>query len=802
MKKATLSSLAILTLAGNCVFSAPADSPARPNIVFILIDDMGWADGACFGSKFYQTPQMNALAKSGVRFTSAYAACAVCSPTRAALMTGKYPARLHLTDWIGGESAPTNSRFKLPDWQKHLPLEETTLATALKKLGYTTAHIGKWHLGGEKYFPQHQGFDTNIAGGDIGNPASYFWPYGAPNNDHRVPGLAERGGQKGAYLTDQLTDEALNFIEANKDKPFYLNFCHYAVHSPLMGKQELIDEAADRPGADGQNNKVYYAMLRSVDESVGRIVKKLDELHLTENTIIVFTSDNGGAVQLGKPPATSNFPLRNGKGTAYEGGLRVPLLVKVPGVTHAGTVCDTPVITMDWFPTLLELAGAEKSASRTAVDGTSIVPLLRGENETPHNELFWHYPHYWNVGKTSPYSVARVGDWKLIRFYETGTEELYNLKSDLSENNNLSESNPEKRKELSARLDAWLKEVGAQMPVPKATTDAQADAMAPLDLGALMQPYDPAISAFADEGYSCWDPQINKGEDGRYYLVYSRWLKRGGDWLTNSEICLAVADHAEGPYQHLKVLLNGRGPSHWDELMACNPKIKKLGAKYYLYYISSKPGPSRGYIRDSQRSSVAVSAALTGPYVPLDQPIVEPAAPVYNLTVNPTVERMPDGRFLMMVKGDLNPKTPEEPMRQRVQGLAIADSPTGPFQIQPELAIKDIDTEDADLWWDAARKKYFALFYAANYVGLIESADGLHWERAEHYKVCGHELLRIDGSWLKTRAPLQWPSLYCENGEPRVLCLAVPEPGHWHVVMVPLQKTGAQMPGTSKPGDE
>jgi arylsulfatase A-like enzyme len=259
----------------------------------------------------------------------------------------------------------------------------------------------------------------------------------------------------------------LQFIEANKNKPFYLSFCHYAVHAPLMGKQELIDAAADRPGADGQSNKVYAAMLKSVDESVGRIVKKLDEMKLADHTLIIFTSDNGGAVHFGKPPVTSNFPLRNGKGSAYEGGLRVPLIVKMPGVTHTGTVCDAPVITMDFFPTLLELVGADKSASRTAVDGESFAPLLRGETQMPHQELFWHYPHYWNGGKISPYSVVRVGDWKLIRFYETGTEELYDLKSDLSEQHNLAGSNPEKRKALGTRLDAWLKEVGAQMPVAK-----------------------------------------------------------------------------------------------------------------------------------------------------------------------------------------------------------------------------------------------------------------------------------------------------------------------------------------------
>jgi len=438
----------------------------RPNIVFILIDDMGWTDGGCLGSKFYQTPEIDKLAASGTRFTQAYVACAVCSPTRAALMTGKYPARLHITDWIPGENVPKNSRFRPPDWQQHLPLEETTLATALKTLGYATAHVGKWHLGGGKFLPQYQGFDTNVAGGDTGHPASYFWPYGAPKDPHRVPGLSERAGKPGDYLTDRLTDEALHFIEQNQQRPFYLNFAHYAVHSPLQGKPELIELAGERPGADGQSNTVYAAMLRSVDESVGRVLNKLDELHLADHTLIVFTSDNGGAVHFGEPPATSNFPLRMGKGYAYEGGLRVPLIMRMPGVTQPGSVCATPVITMDFFPTLLELAGAGKSASRTAMDGVSLVPLLRGEPSRPHDELFWHYPHYWNGGKVSPYSVVRAGDWKLIRFYESGREELYNLRTDLSEKNDLAPSNPEKRKKLSTRLDEWLKEVGAQMPVP------------------------------------------------------------------------------------------------------------------------------------------------------------------------------------------------------------------------------------------------------------------------------------------------------------------------------------------------
>jgi arylsulfatase A-like enzyme len=382
-------------------------------------------------------------------------------------MTGKAPARLHLTDWIAGEGAPRTSKFQIPDWRQYLPLEEVTLAEALKQLGYTTAHIGKWHLGSTNYYPQFQGFDTNIAGGDIGHPASYFWPYGSKGASHRVPGLSERGGKEGDYLTDQLTDEALGFVAANRARPFYLQLWHYAVHSPLMGKEQDIDAFGDRPGSNGQSNKVYAAMIKSMDDSLGRILRQLDELKLSDKTIIVFTSDNGGAVHFGNPPATSNAPLRSGKGNPYEGGLRVPLLIRAPGITRSGSVCESPVISHDFFPTLLELAGAPKSAASTATDGVSFLPLLRGESTQPHEALFWHYPHYWNGGKVSPYSVARVGQWKLIRFYESGREELYDLRGDPAEERDRSLDQPGRRREIGVRLDAWLKEVGAQMPVPR-----------------------------------------------------------------------------------------------------------------------------------------------------------------------------------------------------------------------------------------------------------------------------------------------------------------------------------------------
>ncbi|MBE7539855.1 MAG: sulfatase [Opitutaceae bacterium] len=456
--KTSIAALACLLL-----LSPGAAKAAPPNIIFILIDDMGAADGGCFGSRYYQTPNLDQLAADGVKFTRAYASCAVCSPSRAAILTGKAPARLHLTDWIPGEKEPAGSRLLLPAWQKSLPLSEVTLAEVLKAHGYATASIGKWHLGGG-HSPRDYGFDINIGGGDTGQPASYFWPYGRKGQAHEVPGLAERGGSPGEYLTDRLTNEALRFIEDHRTRPFFLYLPHYAVHGPLMGKPEDIENASKHAPADGQGNAVYAAMLRSVDDSVGRLRQKLRDLHLEENTIVVFTSDNGGAVHFGNPPATANGALRLGKGYPYEGGLRVPLLMWAPGVKR-GTVCDTPVISHDFLPTLLELAGLPPVSH--AIDGMSFASVLRGHSDLSRDALFWHYPHYWFGGKVSPYSVAHVGDWKLIRFYEDNHEELYNLRDDPSEKEDLARTHSEKRRALGTRLDRWLKDVGAQMNPPR-----------------------------------------------------------------------------------------------------------------------------------------------------------------------------------------------------------------------------------------------------------------------------------------------------------------------------------------------
>ncbi len=430
----------------------------KPNVIFFLIDDLGWTDLGCQGSDLYETPHLDRLAKDGVRFTDAYSACTVCSPTRAALMTGKYPARLHITDWIPGRVVP-DARLKIPDWTKYLPREETTVAEALKAAGYVTGLVGKWHLGDEKEgWPDKHGFDVNLGGYERGQPPSYFSPY-------RIPTLKD--GPAGEYLTDREADDAAQFIAANKGRPFFLYLPLYAVHTPLQAKKELVERyrQAIKPGMR-HTNPTYAAMVHGVDQAVGRVREALKEHGLAGRTLIVFTSDNGG-LSHGRTPSTSNVPLRAGKGSAYEGGVRVPLLVLWPGVTPAGGVCAEPVITADLYPTLLEIAGARgEPGHNAAVDGESLVPLLKGPRAKPRREaIYWHYPHY-HAGGATPYGAVRAGDWKLIEFYEDDRVELYNLKDDLGEKKDLAAAMPDKARGLREKLHAWRKAVGAQMPTP------------------------------------------------------------------------------------------------------------------------------------------------------------------------------------------------------------------------------------------------------------------------------------------------------------------------------------------------
>lgn len=455
-----LASVSFLILLGFLTF--PVLGAARmPNVILILADDLGWTDLACFGSDFYETPHLDQLAREGMKFTQNYSACTVCSPTRAALMTGKYPARLHITDWIPGQM-PDNPKLLVPDWTKFLPLTETTIADAFKSAGYATASIGKWHLGTEEYWPEKHGFDMNIAGTDKPQPPTYFAPW-------KIPTLTE--GKDGEYLTDRLGEEAVKFIEAKRDQPFFLYLPHFAVHTPTQGPANLVAKykAKLKPGLN-HTNVVYAAMVESLDAAVGRVLAKLEELKLSERTIVVFTSDNGGLITRG---TTTNAPLRYGKASAYEGGVRVPLVVRWPGVTKPGSVSDTPVITMDLFPTLLEATGVKPAAfnphtGSAGRDGVSIVPFLRGARGLDRTELFWHYPHHqhYQLGGATPYGAIRSGDFKLIEFFNDMHAELYDLHNDIGEQRDLALSMPDKAKELRARLHAWRAEVGAQMPTP------------------------------------------------------------------------------------------------------------------------------------------------------------------------------------------------------------------------------------------------------------------------------------------------------------------------------------------------
>lgn len=451
----------------------------KPNIVMILIDDMGWRDLQCFGSTFYETPNIDALAAEGTVFTQAYASCPVCSPSRASLMTGKYPARVGLTHYIGGHD--WGKLMEVP-YVDHLPLEEYTLPKALRDAGYHTWSVGKWHLGEKEYYPEHQGFEVNVGGCSWGHPHDgYFAPWGIENLPSDVP--------EGTFLTDYLTDRAVELIQNKDDAPFFLYWSHYAVHTPIQAKPEDLarfEEKSRRmkldqvnPYVEGehfpcwhkrkervlrrlvQSDVPYAALIWNLDQNVGRLVQALKDCGEYENTIIVFTSDNGGlATAEGSP--TCNAPLSEGKGWGYEGGVRVPLIVAGPGIA-AHRWCDSPTTTPDWYPTFLELAGLPPQPQQHQ-DGVSIAPLLRGET-MEERPLFWHYPHYGNQGG-QPMAAVRRGNYKLLKFFEDNHTELYDLSQDIGESFNLTEELPNLANELETLLDAWIQEVGGIVPQP------------------------------------------------------------------------------------------------------------------------------------------------------------------------------------------------------------------------------------------------------------------------------------------------------------------------------------------------
>jgi len=447
-------SLAVLPFLSGCALCAK-----RPNIVLIYIDDLGWKDLGVMGSDYYQTPHIDRLASQGMIFTNAYANAPNCAPSRASLLTGQYTPRhgIYTVNSAARGKARDRKLVPIPNAATLVP-QAVTLAEVLKSLGYVSASIGKWHLGVDpETGPLGQGFDLNIGGNRAGHPRSYFSPY--HNSD-----LADAPG--GEYLTDRLTAEALKFIDNHQDQPFFLYLTHYAVHTPLQAREELIAKYRGQ-GEGGQSNPIYAAMIESVDQSVGSILGRLDDLGLRDDTIVLFFSDNGGY-----GPATSMEPLRGAKGMLYEGGIRVPLIVRWPGKVEPGATCAAPVIGTDLFPTFLDITGAPRPQEQP-LDGESLAPLLTGRGTLDRDALFWHFPAYLEAyrggrsqgpWRTTPAGAIRQGDWKLIEFFEDGRLELYNLKEDIGEANNLAETRPGKAKALHERLKAWRRSVNAPVP--------------------------------------------------------------------------------------------------------------------------------------------------------------------------------------------------------------------------------------------------------------------------------------------------------------------------------------------------
>ena len=493
--------LTALLLTPLAALHAAESKPAnKPNVIVILSDDLGWADLSCYGSTFHESPNLDKLAAQGMRFTQAYSSSPYCSPSRAAIMTGRHPARLKITDYI-----PSNGKSGklLPaEMKMEMPLEEVTIAEVLRDAGYATWHVGKWHLGDLGYYPEDQGFQVNVAGNHSGAPPSFFWPYGDKEgvtvarpgardqgkgyHGTPVPGL-HAGGQKGEHLCDRLTSEAMKLIEQRKpEQPFFLYLPFYDVHTPIMAKLKLVEKykakaaklglpavdavptytegnpvhgASPKKLPEQQVNPTYAAMIETMDTNVGRLMARLDELGIADNTLILFTSDNGGHT------VTSNRALRGGKGWLYEGGVREPWIVKWPGMTKPGSTCDVPVMNTDILPTVLEACGLPAKPDLHK-DGVSFASLLKGETKPVHNALFWHFPHYGNHG-SGPCSSVRFGDWKLIEWLEDESVELFSIATDLSEKNDVAAQHPEIVQQLRERLHAWRKETGANMPKPK-----------------------------------------------------------------------------------------------------------------------------------------------------------------------------------------------------------------------------------------------------------------------------------------------------------------------------------------------
>ncbi|MEM7476466.1 MAG: sulfatase [Planctomycetota bacterium] len=460
-----------------------AEDSKRPNVVFLLADDLGWTGLRCFGSDFYETPNLDALAGDGIKLTNSYAACTVCSPTRASIMTGMSPARLRCTYFIAGQFRP-KAKLLIPNWTKQLESRHVTIAEALQAGGYRTAHVGKWHLEAKgkdaaSTGPLRQGFDISIQipAGTKGYliPQKFLNDLSEPLED---PAQSNEKGEQ-VYLTDWLTDKACEVINENAEsaRPFFLYFAYHTPHTPIQGRADLVQEFKEKADPTAtHNNPTYAAMVASLDQSVGRIVESLRNNGIANNTIVIFTSDNGGLTQRYgvHDNFTENLPLRRGKGSAFEGGVRVPTIIRWPNELDEGAVIDEPIMTIDYYPTLLSACNVAGDARHNAnVDGVNLMPLLQGEPKELDRHLFWHYPHY-HAGGDGPFSAVRSGNYRLIEFLEDNSLQLYDLAQDLAEQNDLADRMPDKTEALRGLLHRWRSEVDAQMPTPNPNYDPTA----------------------------------------------------------------------------------------------------------------------------------------------------------------------------------------------------------------------------------------------------------------------------------------------------------------------------------------
>ncbi|MFT5289156.1 MAG: arylsulfatase A-like enzyme [Candidatus Paceibacteria bacterium] len=786
--------------------------PPRPNIIVFLVDDMGWTDTSIpFHTETtelnrrYQTPHMARLSSQGVMFTQAYAN-SVCSPSRVGLMTGMNAARHGVTNWtLHKDRSPDSDhpRIQPPDWPLNglapVPgIDRTVVGKSLPELlsnaGYRTIHVGKAHFGANGTpgaDPINIGFDVNIAGHAAGGPGSYLGEHNfsaAWRNGSRVwdvPGLEDYHGQD-IHLTEALTREAIKALDdaVEDTQPFFLYMSHYAIHAPWEADSRFLPHYLEQR-LSGMP-AVYASMIAGMDKSLGDLLDWLAERDLDENTLVVFLSDNGAPSQ-----APRNLPLRGSKLRPYEGGTRVPMIVRWPGHAEPGTRNSSQVIIEDLFPSILEAAGVELGELPQVIDGQSFLPLLGSErNEAEARELLWHFPHNYDG---PPWSSVRVGDWKLIWFYDGQRAELYNLKTDLGEATNLAEQNPRELAELSSSMNRLLAERGALLPIDKRTGEPfglptvaqggeaalEADPDDSLDLAARVRPLDDA-SFFRDPNWHHWGASILQAEDGQWHMFYARWPHHDGaeqgfsDWLWTCEIAHAVADRLDGPWTHQGTVLEAGRPGHWDSLSAHNPRIREIDGRFYIYYIShgefeALPAPTArtrqhanwGIARNSQFTGVAVANHIEGPYTRQDEPLLVGDGPLVHLAVNPTMIARPDGQYQLIVKGD----NPEGGLR--IYGQAISDSPLGPFVWQPQVIATGFNTEDPDAWYDAERKLYYALVTRAenpngDSLALITSADGFDWRLSDHSSVLGHNLPLADGGSLHTRR-IERPSIILDR---------------------------------------